>query len=191
MDANEALAATLSDLRNGIIHRLLTASWSGMTAASGWNPNPEKDRRWSSPSPGDQPASADRVPILIVEDNRADVFLICDAIESAGIPADLHVVPNGEDAILFLDAADSDPSAPRPALVILDIKLPRKPGREVLQHLRNSSNYAATPVIVVTSSDSAGDREDMGRLGVREYFRKPSDYPTFMKLGGIVRGMLP
>jgi DNA-binding response OmpR family regulator len=125
-----------------------------------------------------------------VEDNHADVFLIREAIESASLDASLQVVQDGEKAIKYFQAADSDPSATCPTLVILDINLPKKPGREVLRNMRLSERCGAVPVLVVTSSDSQKDRDEMGRLGVIGYFRKSSEYDEFMKLGPLVKGIL-
>jgi chemotaxis family two-component system response regulator Rcp1 len=125
-----------------------------------------------------------------VEDNSADVFLIRAAIAGANIHADLHVVKDGEQAVRFLDEADGDDAAPSPALVILDINLPRKHGGEVLQHMRKSRRSFAALVIAVSTSDSAKDREEMTKLGANSYFHKPSEYADFMKLGNIVKELL-
>ena len=97
---------------------------------------------------------------------------------------------DGEKAIQFLDQLDKDPSLPVPVLVILDINLPRLSGSDVLQYMRRTRCCANTPVLVVTSSDSRKDRDEMAELGVKHYFRKPSEYDSFMKLGGVVREVL-
>jgi two-component system, chemotaxis family, response regulator Rcp1 len=125
-----------------------------------------------------------------VEDNKADVFLIREAIDAAKLNVEMHVVRDGEKAILFFDEADRDESAPCPDLVIIDINLPKKHGGEVLQYMRRSRRCAAALVLVVTSSDSTRDRDEMAKLGASKYFRKPSEYDGFMKLGDIVREML-
>jgi DNA-binding response OmpR family regulator len=125
-----------------------------------------------------------------VEDSRADVYLIRESIEIAGIDADVHIVQDGEKAIRFFESVDSDDTAPCPALVILDINLPKKQGGEVLYEMRRSRRCSEISVLVVTSSDSERDREEMGRLGAKAYFRKPSEYESFMKLGVIVKELL-
>ena len=127
---------------------------------------------------------------MIVEDNRADVFLIRESIGLAKVDADLYVVQDGEQAIEFLDWADRDPVAPQPSLVILDLNLPKRPGREVLVEMHHTAHFRNTPVLVVTSSDSERDREEMAKLGAKAYFRKPSQYDHFMKLGDLVKKML-
>jgi len=128
--------------------------------------------------------------IVVVEDNRADVFLIRESIEGAGIDARVDVVHDGEKAIQIFEQIDADTCEPCPALVILDINLPKRPGREVLSHIRRSRRCPHVSVLVVTSSDSERDRSDMSTLGVRGYFRKPSDYDDFMKLGAIVKQLV-
>ncbi len=127
---------------------------------------------------------------MIVEDNLADVFLIRRAIEAANVYAGLHVVHDGEQAIRFFDEVDGDITAPCPDLVILDINLPRKHGGEVLQHMRETRRCRSALVIAVSTSDSAHDREQMMKLGANAYFRKPSDYADFMKLGDMVKSLL-
>jgi CheY-like chemotaxis protein len=128
--------------------------------------------------------------ILIAEDSKADLFLIREAIHTARIDATLHIVEDGHQAVLFIDAADADADAPRPDLVLLDINLPKKNGTEVLRHLRNSGCCKDAPVLIVSSSDSARDRDTAKSLGFSGYFRKPSVYAEFLKLGPIIRDLL-
>jgi chemotaxis family two-component system response regulator Rcp1 len=118
------------------------------------------------------------------------VFLIREAIEAAGLNADLEVVQDGEKAILFFDRVDNDDTLATPVLVILDINLPKRHGDEVLEQMRNSRRCRHALVLVVTSSDSQRDRDAMARLGVNGYFRKPSDYEEFMKLGDLVKRLV-
>lgn len=128
--------------------------------------------------------------MLIVEDNEADVFLIQEAIEATKLALTLHFATDGEQAVRFFNRVDGDPALPCPALVILDINLPKKRGGEVLKHLRESYRCRKAVVIAVSSSDSARDREEMSRLGADGYFRKPSEYEEFLKLGDIVDRLL-
>ncbi len=128
--------------------------------------------------------------ILVVEDNQADVFLIREAIAGAGIGATVHVLYDGQQAMNFFDEADAGRQSIVPALILLDLSLPKNTGQEVLHHLRRSKKCSATNVLILTSSDSVRDRKTMNALGARGYFRKPSDYLQFMKLGPIVRDLL-
>jgi chemotaxis family two-component system response regulator Rcp1 len=118
------------------------------------------------------------------------VFLIREAIQAAHIDAELHVLSDGEKAIGFFDEADGSEEAPCPALVILDINLPKRNGGEVLEHMRKSAKCGRTPVLIVSTSDSPAERGKMQRLGADAYFRKPSEYADFMKLGEMVQALL-
>jgi two-component system, chemotaxis family, response regulator Rcp1 len=128
--------------------------------------------------------------ILVVEDNQGDVFLIREAIYAAGLDVNLHVVPDGEKAVQFFQNVDRNDTLPRPTLVVVDINLPKQHGGQVIEEMRKTRRCADALVLVVTSSDSAKDREEMGNLGVNGYFRKPSQYDEFMKLGDVVKDLL-
>jgi len=164
--------------------------WIGITGGSGSNPSPDTDQSSALSSPLEEPATRGWGHVLVVEDNEADVFLIQEAIEAKKLPMTLHVVRDGEQAMRYFDEADGDVSMPCPALVILDINLPKKQGSEVLKHMRRSRRCANALVIAVSTSDSARDREQMTELGVNGYFRKPSEYAAFMKLGEVVKALL-
>jgi DNA-binding response OmpR family regulator len=157
---------------------------------SGSNPNPDEDQSSALRSPSDTTSAGAHRHVLVVEDNEADVFLIHEAMEATRLPLRLHVAEDGEQAVRFFDRADDDPEMPCPALVILDINLPKKQGGDVLEHMRRSRKCADALVIAVSTSDSAEDRERMANLGADEYFRKPSGYDEFMKLSDIVKDLL-
>lgn len=118
------------------------------------------------------------------------MYLIRQAIQAAELNAELDVVQDGEKAIRFFDRVDRDESAACPVMVIIDINLPKRPGGEVLREMRKSRRCANALVVVVTSSDSSRDRDDMARLGANAYFRKPSDYESFLKLGEVASALL-
>jgi len=166
-------------------------SWNSTMAGSGSSQNPDRDPPFASPFPSQEKSKPGNAHILIVEDNPADVFLIQETIVAAGITVSVHVVKDGEEATRFLDAADRDAAAPCPALVILDINLPRKNGLEVLQHLRHTSRCNAVPVIVVSTSDAAKDRDSVLVNGASAYFHKPSAYDEFMKLADLICEWFP
>lgn len=128
-----------------------------------------------------------RLQILLAEDNRADVFLIREALQEHHIDHDLHVVEDGGQAIEYVDRMGLDEALPCPDVVLLDMNLPKVEGPQVLSALRRHPACSLTPVIVVSSSDAARDRDEMARLGVSHYFRKPSNLDDFMKLGSLVR----
>jgi two-component system, chemotaxis family, response regulator Rcp1 len=164
--------------------------WIDIMGGSGSNPNPDEEQLSALPSPSDKAAAAIHFHVLIVDDNESDVFLIQEAMNSTRLPLTLHIAKDGEEAVRFFDWADSYSDVPCPALVILDINLPKKQGDDVLKHMRQSRKCADALVLVVSSSDSAKDREQMTSLGANGYFRKPSQYDDFMKLGDIVKGLL-
>lgn len=125
--------------------------------------------------------------ILLAEDNDGDVFLVRRALEKKGLPHELFVVHNGEEALGWLDSHSSvqNQDVP-PDLILLDLNLPRIDGGQLLSHIRKSNAYSRTPVIVLTSSDSPKDRQMAMELGANLYFRKPTDLASFMDLGRII-----
>ena len=125
-----------------------------------------------------------------MEDSDADVFLIREALEKVGLGGHIDVAEDGEAALWLIAQAEADAFAPCPDLVILDINLPKRRGADILRQIRAGVRCASTRVVVVTSSNSARDREEMRRLGADEYFRKPSEYAEFMKLGPLIRTLL-
>jgi CheY-like chemotaxis protein len=113
-----------------------------------------------------------------------------EAMEFGQVEAPLYVVNDGDKAVRFIQSAEADEAAPCPALIVLDLNLPKKSGTEVLAYLRASRKCPDTIVVIATSSDSAVDRESVAKFGIRAYFCKPSNYDGFMKLGDIVRELL-
>jgi CheY-like chemotaxis protein len=141
-------------------------------------------------SPRERSAEESRL-LLIVEDNGADVFLIRRAIQTYGLSLQVHVCSDGEEALRYIDQAESDPTVACPFLLLLDLNLPKKSGSEVLERVRNARRWSAIPVVVVTSSDSLEDRQQAAELGANHYFRKPASYREFLKIGEILQEYLP
>lgn len=128
--------------------------------------------------------------ILVVEDSGTDLFLIREALEAAKVNANLHVVTDGQAAITFIEAVETDGKRRCPELVLLDLNLPKRSGNEVLSCLRQSRRCSAARVIIVSSSDAPRDRASVADLAVAAYFKKPSDYAAFMRLGPLVKTVL-
>ena len=128
--------------------------------------------------------------ILLAEDNAGDIFLVQRALEEHGISHELHVVRDGAEALDFIACMGKPGGVPRPDLVLLDLNLPKADGSEVLFEFRKHPECVETPVIVVSSSDAEKDRVRMAELGVAHYFRKPSDFDAFLKLGAVVREVI-
>jgi CheY-like chemotaxis protein len=130
------------------------------------------------------------VRILLAEDNDGDVFLVRRALEKRGLSFQLAVAHNGEEALRLLEVAEAGPTADVPALILLDLNLPRVDGGEVLARVRKIQAFSETLVIVITSSDSPQDRDLAMSLGANAYFRKPTDLNSFMQLGQVVEDAL-
>ncbi len=148
------------------------------------------DPRSSSHSRSEASSEPEQPHVLLVEDNKLDAFMVQEAFTEHQIPAVLDVVEDGDAALQFIDALDQDETAPCPALVLLDLNLPRRSGTEVLAYLRGSKRCAGLKVVIVTSSDSSRDRAATQQLGASEYFLKPASYKEFLKLGEIVLNSL-
>ena len=127
--------------------------------------------------------------LLLAEDNLPDALLVREAIKMEDLPLDVHIAPDGEAAVEFVERAEKDPNAPFPDVLLLDLNLPKVDGFEVLRRIRASSRVKNIPVIIVTSSDSPADRGEAAGLGAG-YFRKPVSYSEFMKIGALLREFL-
>ena len=130
---------------------------------------------------------ADRLSLLLVEDSPADVYLVREAMRREGLKVHWDIADDGEWAIRMIDEVDSNISIPCPDVLLLDLNVPRCTGDQVLERIRKSPRLAQTPVVIMTSSESAADRDRLMKLGATEYFRKPSNLREFMKLGRLVR----
>lgn len=132
----------------------------------------------------------EQTTILLADDDPNDVFLMQRAFKRAGYRNPLQVVPNGEEAVHYLsgDGIFRDRSFfPLPALVLLDLKMPRKSGLEVLSWIRSQpSGIRRVPVIVLTSSKQPVDVNQAYQLGANSYLVKPV---TFERLLELVRGL--
>lgn len=128
--------------------------------------------------------------ILIAEDNRADVYLIEEALRRSSFAYRLEIADNGEDMLKIIDGIDRDPSQRCPDIFLVDLNLPRRTGDEVLAQIRESSRCSRVPVIIITSSNSPQDRARAQELGASFYFRKPADLERFMTIGRIIRDFL-
>jgi DNA-binding response OmpR family regulator len=127
--------------------------------------------------------------VLLVEDNPADAGLVRKALEEHGIEGDLVVVADGETAIQLAEDLDAQ-LMECPNLAIIDLNLPRKSGRAVLERFRRSELCRAIPVVILSSSDAVQDRTDSERLGADRYFRKPSTLDEFLSLGATFKATM-
>jgi two-component system, chemotaxis family, response regulator Rcp1 len=122
----------------------------------------------------------------LIEDNRADVGLVREALEQHSVHCEVTVIPNGEIAFQFIEELDAG-QHPRPDLVIIDLNLPKRPGREVLKRLRASAVCKDAAVVVLTSSDNQKDKDDIAPFTPLHYLRKPSQLDAFIALGALFK----
>ena len=132
-------------------------------------------------------ASVRRAKILVIEDNRHDVFLIRQALEEAGLEADLTVLEDGGAALQHICELQG---SPEPDLVLLDLNLPSLSGLEILATARERQCLRESPVVILTSSQSSRDRSRAQDLGVAGYLIKPVDLDEFLALGDTLAGMV-
>ena len=120
------------------------------------------------------------VEILLVEDNPGDVRLTREALKETKLQNHLSVVLDGESALAFLKKEGKYADAPRPDLILLDLNLPKKGGREVLAEIKSIPALMRIPVAVLTMSDSEEDIVKSYDLHANCYIRKPLDIGQFL-----------
>jgi two-component system, chemotaxis family, response regulator Rcp1 len=122
------------------------------------------------------------ISLLLVEDKPSDVRLVMEAFKETSIHTNLSVVGNGEDAINFLLKKGQYSDAPRPDLILLDLKLPKKNGHEVIEKVRETPSVATIPIIVLSNSDSAADIQKAYKHQANCYITKPFKMSEFIEV---------
>src|SRR5208283_864842 len=122
------------------------------------------------------------IEVLMVEDNPGDVVLVEAAIEKAGLPYHVTVVDDGVEAVEFLHRRGEYAESPRPDLIMLDLKLPRKNGCEVLDDIRLDPVVGKIPLVLLSSSKSELKRARSFGLPPECYLEKASTYQAFVEL---------
>ncbi len=122
------------------------------------------------------------IEILLVEDNPADVRLTQEALKEEKIHNNLNVVNDGVEALSFLRREGQHARAVRPDLILLDLNLPRKDGREVLLEIKNDEKLKSIPVVVLTVSEADADILESYNLHANCYITKPIDLIQFSKV---------
>lgn len=120
--------------------------------------------------------------LLLVEDNPADIRLTQEALKEGQVPVQLSVVTDGVEAVDFLHRTGAYKDAPRPDLILLDLNLPRKNGREVLFEIKNDPDLKRIPVLVMTTSKAQQDVARAYSLNANCYITKPMDLQKFMDI---------
>ena len=117
--------------------------------------------------------------VLLVEDDPGDVMLTRDSFDDCHLGLNLHVASDGEEALSFLHRAGEFAGVPRPALILLDLNLPRRGGLEVLAELKADDDLRAIPVVVLTTSQAEADIVRSYELHANAYVIKPIDAAKF------------
>lgn len=120
--------------------------------------------------------------VLLVEDNPADVRLTREAFKATSAPCRLHVVGEGEAAVSFLMKRGPYANAVKPDLILLDLNLPKKDGRQVLNEIKQDPELRSIPVIVLTTSSDPRDITAAYRLHANCYLQKPVDLQDFLAM---------
>ncbi|GII64432.1 two-component system response regulator [Sphaerisporangium krabiense] len=122
------------------------------------------------------------IDVLLVEDDPGDVLLTREAFEHNKVQNKLHVVSDGEQAMAFLRREGQYADVPRPDLILLDLNLPRKDGREVLEDIKADAELRSIPVVVLTTSEAEEDILRSYRLHANAYVAKPVDFDQFIRV---------
>ena len=125
------------------------------------------------------------VTLLLAEDDPDDLLLARQALEKSRLASDLRCVEDGEELLDYLRRRGkyADPKqSPRPGLILLDLNMPRKDGREALREIKNDPKLRAIPIVVLTTSKSDEDVARTYNLGVNSYITKPARFSALVEV---------
>ncbi|HWI04784.1 MAG TPA: response regulator [Acidimicrobiales bacterium] len=128
------------------------------------------------------------IQILLVEDSPGDVSLTRHALKQAKVANELNVVADGEEAMAYLRQEAPYEEATRPELVLLDLNLPRKDGREVLAEMKQDADLSTIPVVVLTTSSDETDVLKAYQLHANSYVTKPVELDKFLEAVRSIEG---
>jgi CheY-like chemotaxis protein len=123
-----------------------------------------------------------KINILLVEDSKADARLIEEVFAEEKISVDINVVKNGEEAMAYIRKEGAYKTALRPDLILLDLNMPKKDGREVLAELKADESFKSIPVVILTTSQAEEDVLKSYELQASCYVTKPIDLDKFIKI---------
>jgi CheY-like chemotaxis protein len=126
--------------------------------------------------------SSTPIEVLLVEDSPGDVRLTREALKDAKVHISLHVASDGIEAMAYLQCEGPYVNAIRPDLILLDLNLPRKDGRQVLKEIKESPTLRSIPVVILTTSSSEADILQSYHLHANCYISKPVDLDGFLKV---------
>jgi CheY-like chemotaxis protein len=122
------------------------------------------------------------IEVLLVEDSPGDIRLTREAFKDAKVHINLNIASDGIEAMAFLKREGKHANAPRPDLILLDLNLPKKDGREVLSELKESQAFKSIPVVILTTSESEADIHGSYQHHANCYITKPVDLEGFLKV---------
>ena len=122
------------------------------------------------------------VNILLVEDNPADARLIEEVFKDTNVNNKIYVVKDGVDAMNFLNKENEYSEAPRPEMILLDLNLPRKDGREVLKEVKKNEELKSIPIVILTTSSAKEDVIKTYSNHANCYITKPVDFDQFLRV---------
>jgi two-component system, chemotaxis family, response regulator Rcp1 len=122
------------------------------------------------------------IEILLVEDNPGDARLTQEALRDAKVRNNLRVVADGVEAMTFLRRQGKHAAVPKPDLILLDLNLPKKDGREVLEEIKQDDQLRLIPVVILTTSQAEKDIAESYRLRANAFVTKPVDLEQFLKV---------
>ena len=120
--------------------------------------------------------------VLLVEDSPGDVRLTQEAVKDAKLHINLHVAVDGVEAMAFLNHEGEYASVPRPDMILLDLNLPRKDGRQVLEEIKATPSLMTIPIVILTTSESEQDILRSYQLHANCYISKPVDLDGFLRV---------
>ena len=132
----------------------------------------------------------DEAVILLVDDSDDDILLVRRAFEKAGLTNPIHTVRGGEEAVAYLSGVgrySNRSENPLPDLVLLDLKMPKIDGFEVLMWIRSQAGIRGLPVVVLTSSDEMSDVNKAYELGANSFLVKPFEFENYTTLARVIR----
>jgi CheY-like chemotaxis protein len=135
-------------------------------------------------------AGEQKLHILLIEDNPADVELLRRALRGAQLDCKLTLLEDGAEALAFLQQLETASDGSSPDLTVLDLNLPKNDGVEVLQAMRASPVFGSAPIAVLSSSASPRERARIEQFGVGRYITKPADLDEYMRIGFILKELL-
>src|SRR5271157_5466585 len=125
------------------------------------------------------------IEIILVEDNPADVEMTLEALKERNLANKVHVLRDGVEALAYImnnvDCRPGKADEHRPKLILLDLKLPKVDGLEVLKRIRADDRTKSVPVVILTSSNEERDRTEGYKLGANSYVVKPVDFDDFAR----------